>query len=315
MKNQLFKFLFLVNLGTIVLTACIPGKEKTQNDFSPKLQAFSLMGDSLFSASPSEKVIKNYDLAKTIYDADTKNPDNLIWLGRWTAYTGDYLGAIKIFTKGIEQFPNDARFYRHRGHRYISLRKFDDAIADFEHAMTLIQDQPDAVEPDGMPNAMNRPISSLHSNIRYHLGLAYYLTNQPDKALEVYKTDINLATNDDKIVSTSHWLYMTLRLLGQNEEAKKVLEPITREMNIIENFDYHQLLLLYKGELIDTDLLGEDYTVNVSEGMAYGIANWYYYNGQTDKAKAMLEKILSGKQWAAFGYIASEVDYSKRFKP
>lgn len=313
MKYQSFKSQTLIILAIMVLTACTSSRNKEQNNFNPKLQALSLMGDSLFSMSPSEKIIKNYELAKTIYDADSKNPDNLIWLGRWTAYTGDYSGAIKIFTKGIEQFPNDARFYRHRGHRYISIRKFDDAITDLEYAMTLIQNQPDAVEPDGMPNAMNRPISSLHSNIRYHLGLAYYLTNQLGKALEVYKTDINLATNDDKIVSTSHWLYMTLRLQGQNEEAEKVLEPITREMNIIENFDYHQLLLLYKGELIDTDLLGEDYTVNVSEGMAYGIANWYYYNGQTDKAKAMLEKILSGKQWAAFGYIASEVDYLRYF--
>jgi len=314
MKTQLFKFMPLVILVIIALTACTPNQKKEQNDFSPKLQALSLSGDSLFSASPSEKVIKNYKLAKTIYDANTKNPDNLIWLGRWTAYTGDYLGAIKIFTKGIEQFPNDARFYRHRGHRYISIRKFNDAIVDLEYAMKLIEDQPDVVEPDGMPNAMNQPISSLHSNIRYHLGLAYYLTHQLDKALEVYKTDINLATNDDQIVSTSHWLYMTLRLLGHNEEAEKVLEPITRELNIFENFDYHQLLLLYKGELIDTDLLGEDYTVNVSEGMAYGIANWYFYNGQTDKAKTMLEKILSGKQWASFGYIAAEADYLEYFK-
>jgi hypothetical protein len=74
------------------------------------------------------------------------------------------------------------------------------------------------------------------------------------------------------------------------------------------------LLLLYKGDLIDTDLLGENYDVQVSDGMAYGIANWYYYNGEIEKAKAMLEKILSGKQWASFGFIAAEVDYAKHFK-
>ena len=47
--------------------------------------------------------------------------------------------------------------------------------------------------------------------------------------------------------------------------------------------------------------------------MAYGIANWYYYNGETEKAKVMLEKILSGKQWASFGHIAAEADYRKYF--
>ncbi len=284
-----------------------------ENDFDPKLQAISLFGDSLFSSIPGEKTIKKYELAKSIYKADKNNADNLVWFGRWTAYTGNYKEAIKIFTKGIEQFADDARFLRHRAHRYISIRKFDLAIKDLELASKLIENKEDIVEPDGMPNAMNMPISSLHSNIRYHLGLAYYLNNQMDKAFEVFKKDVELASNDDKIVSSSHWLYMISRLRNDNEMAKKTLEPITREMNIIENFDYHQLLLLYKGELIDTDLLGENYDVKVSDGMAYGIANWYYYNGETEKAKILLNKILNGNQWASFGFIAAEVDYVKNF--
>ena len=62
--------------------------------------------------------------------------------------------------------------YRHRGHRYVSIREFDRAIADLEYAATLIEGTEDEIEPDGMPNAMNIPVSSLHSNIWYHLGLA-----------------------------------------------------------------------------------------------------------------------------------------------
>ncbi len=297
----------------ILLTSCGTESQTNKNDLSPKLQAYSLFGDSLFSAVPGEKTIKKYELAKSIYNADKNNADNLVWFGRWTAYTGNYKEAIKIYTKGIEQFPDDARFYRHRAHRYISIRKFDLAINDLELASKLIEGKEDIVEPDGMPNAMNMPISSLQSNIRYHLGLAYYLNNQLDEAFEVYKKDVELATNDDKIVSSSHWLYMISRLLNNDEMAKKTLEPISRDMNIIENFDYHQLLLLYKGELIDTDLLGEDYNSNVADGMAYGIANYYYYNGETEKAKAMLQKTLSGKQWASFGFIAAEADYLKNF--
>ena len=41
---------------------------------------------------------------------------------------------VSRYTEGIEKFPQDARFYRHRGHRYISIREFDRAIRDFEHA-------------------------------------------------------------------------------------------------------------------------------------------------------------------------------------
>ena len=309
MKSPLKTGFLLILVSALFFNFCT--SEKTSG---PKLQATSLFGDSLYSAVPSEKMIQKLELAQRLFNADKMNPDNHIWLGRWTAYSGDYLKAIEIYTQGIKQHPEDARFYRHRAHRYISIRKFDLAIADLETAMKLIKNKTDMIEPDGMPNAMNQPISSLHSNIRYHLGLAYYLTNQLNKALEVYKTDVELASNDDKLVSTSHWLYMTAKLLKMEELATQTLAPISYEMNIIENFDYHQLLLLYKGEIIDTDLLGENYESNVADGMAYGIANWYYYNGQTAKAKAMLEKILKGKQWASFGYIAAEADYLKYFK-
>ena len=67
------------------------------------------------------------------------SPDALIWVGRRQAYLWQYRNAIATFTKGIDRFPTDARFYRHRGHRYITVRNFDGAIADFEKAAALIK--------------------------------------------------------------------------------------------------------------------------------------------------------------------------------
>src|SRR5262249_41634016 len=96
--------------------------------------------------------------------------DNLIWLGRRIAYLGHYKHAIKVFTRGVEKFPDDARFLRHRGHRLITLRCFDLAIKDLNHASKLIKGKPDQIEPDGLPNARNIPTSTLQSNIWYHLG-------------------------------------------------------------------------------------------------------------------------------------------------
>lgn len=88
------------------------------------------------------------------------------------AYLGDYKQAIKIFTEGSVKFPKDARFYRHRGHRFITIRCFDEAIRDFETAAKLVKGKEDEIEPDGLPNARNIPTSTLQSNIFYHLGLA-----------------------------------------------------------------------------------------------------------------------------------------------
>ena len=77
--------------------------------------------------------------AKSDYEKDTTNADALIWYGRRTAYLGRYMEAIDLFSKGIQVHPNDARFYRHRGHRYITVRCFDKAIADLSRAAFLIK--------------------------------------------------------------------------------------------------------------------------------------------------------------------------------
>src|SRR5215207_3379242 len=74
-----------------------------------------------------------------------KNPDDadaLIWVGRRTAYLGRYREAIEIFSQGIAKHPDDARLYRHRGHRYITVRDLGPAILDFEKAARLIEGKP-----------------------------------------------------------------------------------------------------------------------------------------------------------------------------
>jgi hypothetical protein len=98
--------------------------------------------------------------------------DSIIWLGRRTAYLGNYTNAVRIFSSGIVLPPKEARLYRHRGHRYLTVRCFDDAIRDLETAAKLINGKPDEIEPDGLPNAKNTPTSTLQSNVWYHLGLA-----------------------------------------------------------------------------------------------------------------------------------------------
>ena len=116
----------------------------------------------------------NMRSAEKKYRADSSNDEHIIWYGRRLAYLGNYKEAIAIYTKGINRPPGNARFYRHRAHRYITLRCYDNAIADLKKAVELIRDQIDEIEQDGIPNEKNIPTSTLHTNIYYHLGLAYY---------------------------------------------------------------------------------------------------------------------------------------------
>ncbi|HEX8412056.1 MAG TPA: tetratricopeptide repeat protein [Thermoanaerobaculia bacterium] len=241
--------------------------------------------------------------ARAAYDANPNDADALIWLGRRTAYLGRYQDAINIFTEGVRKHPRDARMLRHRGHRWITLRQFDRAITDLTKAAALIRNTPDQIEPDGLPNARNIPTSTLQSNIWYHLGLAHYLRGDFEKALQAYRECMAVSKNPDGVVSAAHWLYMIHRRMGNAQEAERVLEPISTDMDVIENQAYHKLLLMYRGEIAPEELASE-----ADAAIQYGIANWYLYNGQPERARPLFEKIVAEREWAAFGTIAAEAE-------
>ncbi len=266
------------------------------------------------SAEARQRMEVQLDEARKHYEANPNDADAIIWLGRRLAYLGRFRACIETYGEGIKKFPRDARFYRHRGHRYITLRKFELAIADLGKAARLIRGKPDEVEPDGQPNARNIPTSTLQFNIWYHLGLAYYLTGQNKQALSGYRECIKVSNSPDRLVSTSHWLYMTLRRLNRKIEAAQVLEPIKERMEIIENAGYYRLLLMYKGLITPESLLEEALKQErsaASHSILYGIGNWYLYNNRRDQAMEVFRPMLAGEQWTSFGFIAAEADLKR----
>lgn len=287
-----------------------------------KPEATSLLGKPLYAPAPSAaarpKLEADYAAAKAAFDKNPKDEEAAIWLGRRIAYLGTYRESIDVFTQGIAANPKSAKLYRHRGHRYVTVREFDKAIADFEQAAALVKGQPDEIEADGAPNKANKPRSTLQSNIWYHLGLAHYLKGDFANALPAYIECMKVSTvNDDMFVATSDWLYMTYRRLGQKADADKVLEAIKPQMDILENTAYHQRLLMYKGQVKPETLLqtsgGAADAVQVAT-QGYGVGNWYLVNGDTAKARAIFEKVLTGSSWGAFGFIASEADLARGLK-
>ena len=288
----------------------------------PRIEATSLLGEPLPALSlPDDFRAKQEKLlaeARAGLEARPGDPDALIWVGRRTAYLGRYGQAIEIYTRGIEAHPGDARFLRHRGHRRITLRRLDAAIADLERATELIAGGPDEIEPDGLPNPRNIPTSTLHSNIWYHLGLAHYLAGNFESARRAYRECMKFSNNPDMLCATSHWLYMTLRRRGEVEQAREVLEPIHAGMDIIENMDYHRLLLMYKGEQTAERLFAEAAEQQGSIGFAtvgYGVGNWYLYNGDRERALSIFARVVESGSWAAFGFIAAEAELARAAEP
>jgi tetratricopeptide (TPR) repeat protein len=281
-----------------------------------KPEATSITGKPLYPMELPAETRKTLEANLAAAEAEyAKNPNSeeaIIWLGRRQAYLWRYRDAIDTFSKGLALHPKSYKLYRHRGHRYITIREFDRAVADYEKAAALIKDVPDEVEEDGAPNKYGKPRSTSHSNIWYHLGLAYYLKGDFTNALRAYQECMKFSKNDDMRVATLDWLYMTYRRLGRHGAAKQLLDQVTEKMDILENESYHKRLLMYKGVVKPEQLLdtanADDLTI-ATQG--YGVGNWYFVEGNKAKAREIFEKVVQGRQWAAFGFIAAEVDLKR----
>ena len=200
------------------------GADAPEGEAARAPEAVSLFGQPLFQPdfSPERRATLEANLAEAQanFDQDADAVDNIIWLGRRMAYLWRYRDAIEVFSAGIEKHPDEPKLYRHRGHRYITTRDFERAAADFERAAELIEGTADEVEPDGAPNDAGIPTSTLHTNIYYHLGLAYYLQGRFDDALAAYEKCLAAAGNDDMRVAMAYWSYLTLVRLRRMVEAR-----------------------------------------------------------------------------------------------
>ena len=271
-----------------LLTAFSCSSEQELPELPDGAQAVSLLGDTLstpeIDPETEEEFSQNVQAVLQEYRVDPEDADNLIWLGRRTAYMGEYREAVMIFTEGIYKHPEDPRMYRHRGHRYLSLRLFDRAIQDFGSAAQLMQNIPDQIEPDGLPNELNQPTSTLKSNVWYHKGLAHYVQGDYEMAINAYENALDLELTEDMRIATLYWYYMALRRDGQVEKAGAAILGISEDIEVIENDAYLSLLLVFNGVFRAERLMesSEDALQNATLG--YGIGNWHFMNDRDERA-------------------------------
>jgi tetratricopeptide (TPR) repeat protein len=283
-----------------------------------KPETMSLLGAPLYQVqlAPDAKLAAE-EKVRQAREALAKAPasaDAMLWLGRQLAAAGQVREAVAVFTGGIAKFPADARFYRHRGHRYVTLRQFDKAIADLTKASQLIAGKADQQEPTTAdPTVMSS--ETVDYAIYYHLGLAYYLKGDFARALPVYRQCLAVAKgamgNDDQIAGSSDWLYMTLRRLGRTDEAAKVLEAIVPGMKVKDDQNYYDRLMMYKGVRTPQDVMATAKDPVSEATLAYGVANWHLYNGRKDEAKPIFQRIVTGSNWMPFGFIGAEAELAR----
>jgi tetratricopeptide (TPR) repeat protein len=302
-----------VTIAALTL-ACGGGRASPSVEPPAGPEAISLLGVPLHAARDTAGLIARADAELA---ADPDNLTRIINAGIARAAARRFNSAIEMFTRGIEKFPDEARLYRFRGHRYLSLRRFDDAVRDLERAVAL---------------------DSTNYDIAYHLALAYYLTqrygdavaaidkcmefaeNQKWQAVEEarvnpiwYRSCMSIKTDDDARAAMLDWRYRALRRAGKHADARRLARGVREGWKLDENAPYYRALLFYRGirdETSTLDSLSAAGELAFATG-GYGVASWHLMEGDTARARALFEQIVAGSQWPAFGFIGAEVDLAR----
>jgi len=283
----------------------------------PSYETISLLGDTLYTPVLAETVAARYDslltIARVAHEHTPENLDSIIWFGRRTAYLGHFREAVSIYTEGLALHPGEPRLLRHRGHRYITLRKFDKAIADLGRAAELMVLQPDRVEEDGLPNEQGVPTSTLYTNVWYHLGLAHYLRGDLGAARDAYESGLAASDNPDMATAMRYWLAIIDKRTGNETGLSATLAAVDPGFDIIENRSYHRLLLFFRGDLPRDSMIQNDGVGSLEDvTTAYGVAAWQLATGEGEEATRIFGRLLAARdQWPAFAYIAAEAETAR----
>ncbi len=271
-------------------------------------EAISFSGKPLFLSPADPKALQKSDsIINAIKSGAELSEDDYVRIGQELINTSRFNAAIANYTEGLQKFPSSFKLLRHRGHRYISIRQLEKAISDLNTAEELIRDQPDVPEYD----AAGKTTGTYQHWIWYHIGLYYFLNQAYLQAAPAYEKCLEASRSDKNIVGASDWLYNTYMRLGKTAEAQKLLEPITPDFDTDREHPYFRRVMLYKGvitpeELVDVNQDPASTSVGDVTKM-YGLANWYAYQGDQEKAMTLYKKIVQSESgWPGFAFAAAE---------
>ncbi len=225
--------------------------------------------------------------------AEPRSVPRFIALGVAQAGARQMREAVRTFTRALAVAPDDPMLYRWRGHRNLSVRDFDQAMADLTRGYGL---------------------DSTNYGILYHLGVLRFVRGDFNAAADAFARAQPRAPDAGELAGATDWLWMSLQRAGRAKEAAAMLAR--RPDSLPTTAAYARRLKLYRGEIGPDALITPADTGDVETAtLAYGLGNWYLVQGDTVRATAQFERSVRSGGWPAFGFIASEAELSRLRRP
>ncbi|MDT0607623.1 tetratricopeptide repeat protein [Croceitalea rosinachiae] len=318
MKNQnsiiVGLFIFLM-VGCKEKTISPPQQKETVSKIKDKIvEATSFGGEKLFQREvDSTKLIKYKKRIDSVHAIGTLTELDYEVLGGYHIELNQYNKAIGVYTEGLEKYPNSYRLLRHRGHRYLNIRKLDKAITDLKKAEGLMNE---VSAKDIEYYADGKPKGTFEFWIWYHIGLYHYLNQDFAQAAEAYKKCLSTAITSKNSVGATDWLYNCYQKNGNSKSAMALLETIPKDYDTDHNYVYFKRLMVYKGVLKPEELIAPEKPVSEWNGSemtcAYGIGSWYLYNGDEATALKYYKNIVKTPFWNSWAFVVTDKELAIR---
>ncbi|MEP6779756.1 MAG: hypothetical protein ABJC26_07695 [Gemmatimonadaceae bacterium] len=279
MSNKVARaFLALVSVGALVGSSTLRAQS---------IQYHSPAGVDYRSQKDTGAVAR----AQAAVTADPKNVDKIVALGIAQSGVRQFREAIVTFTGGMKIAPTNAILYRWRGHRYLSVREFGKAMADFNTGMKL---------------------DSNVYGIWYHMGVLKFLSADFNGAAAAFKRAQPIAPNAGEAAGSTDWLWMSLERAGRDKEAVAMLAKHADSAQTEPNYAYTKRLAMYRGQTAPMALFTPADTADVQVAtLSFGLGNWYMVKGDTAKAKAAFARSIKSGGWPGFGFIVAEAELKR----
>lgn len=197
--------------------------------------------------------------------------------------------AVETFSTALARWPDDPMLLRWRGHRYLSVRRFDDAMADLTRGYGL---------------------DSTNYGILYHLGVLRFVRGDFNAAADAFARAQPLAPDAGELAGATDWRWMSLMRAGRAAEAARMLAR--RPDSLATTVAYARRLALYRGEISPETLVTAADSDDVQRAtLHYGLGNWLLVRGDSARARAEFEAAVRSGGWPAFGFIAAEAELAR----
>lgn len=221
--------------------------------------------------------------------AEPRNVQRFIQLGVAQAGARQMREAVHTFTQALAVAPNDPMLLRWRGHRNLSVRDFDGAMADLTRGYGL---------------------DSTNYGILYHLGVLRFVRGDFNAAADAFARGQRHAPDGAELAGATDWLWMSLQRAGRAMEATTMLAR--RPDSLPATNAYARRLRMYRRELAPEALFTASDTGDVDVAtLAFGLGNWYMVQGDTARARPQFQRSIRSGGWPAFGFIASETELAR----